>query len=207
LFIFLAMDLIFDTKINQMKYPLTKAELKLKAKLENKKKVKERKVNRTIKKTLTYRYQRTMPEHDYMKYWRVIRFWAMTKYGVRHVDLDMLFFLYSEPYFNKTQFEEFNEIFSWDKGRFSRLIDLGWIHVWRKESSRGVNLYELTRKARLMVADVYNKLNGEEIDSDIFGKDPTYSQKVYRNYIKKLSDERKQELRRAQLSRGTSPRR
>ena len=37
---------------------------------------------------------------DYMKYWRVIRYFVKRKYGLNTEELDMLFFLYSEEYFN-----------------------------------------------------------------------------------------------------------
>ena len=51
-----------------------------------------------------------MPTNNYLKYWRVVRYWAKAKYGLTTPDLDMLFFLYSEEYFNKTKFN------SWKNG-------------------------------------------------------------------------------------------
>jgi len=68
---------------------------------------------------------------NYLKYWRVIRQWIKTKYGVGEVELELLLFLYSEGYFNKDKFQEFNSLLSWDKKRFSNLLRDGWI-----ESSR-----------------------------------------------------------------------
>ena len=53
-------------------------------------------------------YDRVQPSHDYMKYWRVIRYWAKAKYKIGTPDIDMLFFLYSEQIFNKTKFKEFD---------------------------------------------------------------------------------------------------
>jgi len=53
-----------------------------------------------------------MPTNNYLKYWRVVRYWAKAKYGLTTPDLDMLFFLYSEEYFNKTKFKEFEEVMS-----------------------------------------------------------------------------------------------
>ena len=44
------------------------------------------------------------PDHDYLKYWRVVKYFAKRKYQVSSADLDMLLFLYSEKYFNKTTF-------------------------------------------------------------------------------------------------------
>ena len=55
-------------------------------------------------------YDRKIPTHNYLKYWRVIRYWAKAKYGLTTPDLDMMFFLYSEDYFNKTKFKDFEQI-------------------------------------------------------------------------------------------------
>ena len=43
---------------------------------------------------------RVTPDHDYLKYWRVVRFWVKATYGIGTPDLDMLLFLYSEQVFN-----------------------------------------------------------------------------------------------------------
>ena len=45
--------------------------------------------------------------HDYLKYWRVIRYWVKAKYGIGTPDIDMILFLYSEDYFNKTKFIDY----------------------------------------------------------------------------------------------------
>jgi hypothetical protein len=39
--------------------------------------------------------------NDYLKYWRVIRYYIKNKYGLTQADLDILLFLYSEQYFTK----------------------------------------------------------------------------------------------------------
>ena len=57
---------------------------------------------------------------DYMKYWRVIRYFVKRKYGLNTEELDMLFFLYSEEYFNVDKFNEFNSVLGWNKKRFKK---------------------------------------------------------------------------------------
>ena len=39
--------------------------------------------------------------NDCLKYWRVIRYFIKSKYGLTTGDLDMLLFLYSEEIFSK----------------------------------------------------------------------------------------------------------
>ena len=66
---------------------------------------------------------------DYLKYWRVIRQFVKIKYGLTQSDLDMLLFLYSEKYFDRGKFEEFDNLLGWDKQRFENLRQADWIVV------------------------------------------------------------------------------
>ena len=57
---------------------------------------------------------------DYLKYWRVIRYFIKSKYKLSQGDLDILLFLYSEKYFSKEKFNEFDELLSWNVNRFDK---------------------------------------------------------------------------------------
>ena len=133
------------------------------------------------------------PGYDYMKYWRVIRYWAKAKYKIGTPDIDMLFFLYSEKIFNKTKFKEFEQCMSWNEQRFHKLLKDGWIHIWRKRAGRHTTLYELSYKGKRLVDTMYKKLNGEEIGetatlNPLFRHDASYMDKVYRNMIIEMND-------------------
>jgi hypothetical protein len=134
--------------------------------------------------------------NDYLKYWKVIRQFIKTKYGIGQADLDMLLFLYSEGYFKKTDFLKFNNILSWDAGRFERMRQQGWISVFRKGVGRTRSIYELSYKGTRMIDSMYKKLNGEEIPSSLNGnpmfyKNVKYTDKVYRNMIIEMNKETK----------------
>jgi len=131
---------------------------------------------------------RKPPPHDYLKYWKVIRYFVKAKYKINSADLDMMLFLYSEKYFGKHQFNEFDDLLSWDVNRFSRLLRDGWIGVFRKREGNKKTLYEVSYKGKRMISSIYNKLNGEEIPMDrttnpMFARNVSYSDKVYRNFI------------------------
>jgi hypothetical protein len=126
--------------------------------------------------------------YDYLKYWRVIRYFYKRKYGLGQADLDMLLFLYSESYFTKDKFTEFDELLSWDINRFERLLHDGWIVVFRKRMGARKALYELSYKGTRMITEIYKKLNGDEIPTSVshnpvFKKNVSYADKVYRNMI------------------------
>lgn len=130
--------------------------------------------------------------HDYLKFWRVINYYFKSKHGLTQADLDTILFLYSEKYFDKSKFKEFNELLSWDKKRFGRLLRDGWITVFRKQMGHRKTIYELSYKGVNMCADIYRKLNGEEIpvslsQNSMFHKNVSYFDKVYRNMIKEMT--------------------
>ncbi len=134
------------------------------------------------------------PKYDYLKYWRVVRYWAQKKYNIGNADLDVILYLYSEGIFSRKEFRDIDVICSWDKGRFYRLIREGWINVWRDktDSHNRRKLYELSLKGKRMCASIYKKLLGEEkisesrVNNPIFGK-ASYSDKLYRTAIRKMN--------------------
>ena len=133
-----------------MEFEFSKAGIAWKKKQERKKEENKKRISRKkkIRKESIIRYRRQEPILDYMKYWRIVRQWAKVKYKLSQEDLDILFFLYSEQYFDKTKFAEFEQVLPWDKKRFKSLLDREWIHVWRKSGGGNRALYELTIKAR-----------------------------------------------------------
>lgn len=129
---------------------------------------------------------------DYLKFWRVIRRYVKSKHQIGQEDLDVLLFLYSEGYFGRSDFDRFVELVSWDKARFERLRENGWIEHFRIRRGKLRALYQLSFKAKNLVADIYRKLNGEEIPTSLsqnpmFLKNVSYNEKVYRNMILEMN--------------------
>jgi DNA-binding MarR family transcriptional regulator len=129
-----------------------------------------------------------LPPNDYLKYWRVIRYFIKAKYKITTGELDVLLFLYSEKYFSKDKFNEFDELISWDVNRFDKLLRDGWVVVFRKRQGKKKALYEVSYKGRRMLGSMYKKLSGEEIPESpsvnpMFLKNVSYTDKVYRNMI------------------------
>ena len=129
-----------------------------------------------------------LPPNDYLKYWRVIRYFILKKYKLTTGELDVLLFLYSEKYFSKDKFNEFDELISWDVNRFNKLLRDGWVVVFRKRQGKKKALYEVSYKGRRMLGSMYKKLSGEEIPESpsvnpLFLKNVSYTDKVYRNMI------------------------
>lgn len=138
-------------------------------------------------------YDRKQPTFDYLKYFRIVRYWAKRVHGVGLADLEMLLFLYSERLFKRTDFNDYEEIFSWDVKRFEDLLRDGWISVWRKAKGSEPALYEVSYKGKRLIVSIYKKLAGEEAISEsprrnpIFENQAPYTDKVYRRAIKRMN--------------------
>jgi len=134
---------------------------------------------------------------NYLKYWRVIRQYIKIKYNLTQSDLDMLLFLYSEKYFGRDRFKEFESLLEWDANRFQRLVKEGWIERFRNRVGKRKALYKLPIKTTRMIQSIYRKLNGEEIpvslsQNRMFAKNASYTDKVYRNMIMEMNAAKKE---------------
>lgn len=129
---------------------------------------------------------------DYLKYWRVVRQFIKVKHKLSQSDLDILLFLKSEEYFSKDKFQEFDNLISWEKHRFERLRQEGWIEIFRKRMGKRKALYQLSQKAKRVTTSIYKYLNGKEIPTSndgnpMFLRNVSYTDKVYRNFIIKMN--------------------
>ncbi len=139
---------------------------------------------------------------NYLKYWKVIRNYYKVKHNILQVEMDIMLFLYSEKYFNKSKFIKFNNIMSWDVRRFEKMLSKGMIVVFRKRQGNQATLYTLSANSKRIITDMYNKLNGEEITEDprhnpMFKKNTRFKNKVYRNMITEMN----QEIRKKRLEK------
>lgn len=143
-------------------------------------------------------HDRYLPASDYLKYYKVVRYWVRRTYDITTPDLEMMFFLYSEGLFTLTKLREYENVFSWDSERIYRLKNMGMIHVWRKKFIGESQLYELTFKAKRIINSVYKKLNGEEPiptsvrRNPVMRKNGNYKDKVFAQAILKFNKEFKE---------------
>lgn len=144
--------------------------------------------------------QRRIPKHDYLKYYRVVRYWAKYKYDLSDQDLEIIQFIYTERLFSRTRFNEYCQIFSFNKMRFKDLVRDGWIRSWRNAEGGRSALYEASFKSKKMMASFYKKLNSEEAfpittkANPTFKRD-TFTQKVMSNEMRRINKEMRLRLR------------
>lgn len=135
---------------------------------------------------------------DILKYWRIVRKWALdSNPTLNGGELDMLLYLYREPPFDIVIFKEAVSLMSWDRGRLERMIINGWIDVYRERKTKRKQLYCLSRKTKNLIASIYNKLLQKDPmpeKSIYFSKEASFSEKMYREAIKRMNAKRETSL-------------
>jgi hypothetical protein len=147
-----------------------------------------------VVKQIQRNYTRREPKSDYLKWWRIIRRYTMIRYNLSTADLEMLLYLYSEGLFTYWDFQEYANAFGWDRHRFTRLKEDGWLHCWKEKHRGDHRLYEITRHGRHVCTNMYKMLNYEMEIPESTSKNPimkkrTYSDKVLVLSIKKFNEE------------------
>jgi hypothetical protein len=145
-------------------------------------------------KRKSFKRQPRQREHNFLKYWRVVKYYIKRKYEISSMELDMLLYLYDLPYFRKEDFNYYGNTMSWDKKRFYEMVNKGLIKEWRPggEKYARAKLWELSHKGKTICSLTYKKLNKEEPISEeprsnpIFKKQ-NYMDKIYRNIIQKMN--------------------
>jgi len=135
---------------------------------------------------------------DFLKNYRLVSRWATKNNNLNVADLELLFYLDPIQYFTIDDFKTGTLFYSWDKERFYRLQQEGWIdktHFGR--GRRGDhNKYKVSQKGKLLINRIYRILIGEEdlpssAKRNSIMKRKTYIDKVYSQAIKKFNKQKK----------------
>lgn len=130
-----------------------------------------------------------LKETGILKYYRLVRKWARRTYEMQEADIELLIYLDSLNYFTRKQFMDGEYIYSWDKHRWERLRNQGWIDVWRERNRRDAKyaVYKVSFKCKQMIARIYKILAGEEdlptSERNTFYKNKSYTDKVFNKAI------------------------
>lgn len=133
-------------------------------------------------------------KYNFLKYWRIVKYYVKRKYNLSEPDLEMLLYLYDEGRFDMDAFKEYSNIMHWDRNRFWKLKQKGFINIWREknEVSNRKAIYELSITSSRICNLVYKRLLQEEKISEDPRINPvmkgsSYTDRVYRIAIKKMN--------------------
>ena len=135
---------------------------------------------------------------DFLKNYRLVSRWATKNNNLNVADLELLFYLDPIQYFTIEDFKTGTLFYSWDKERFYRLQQDGWIDKTHFGKGRrgDHNKYKISQKGKLLINKIYRILVGQEdlpssAKRNSIMKRKTYIDKVYSQAIKKFNKQKK----------------
>mgnify|MGYP000026480199 FL=1 len=133
-----------------------------------------------------------LKEMGLLKYYRLVRKWACKTYGLLDADLELLIYLDCKERFTRNDFIEGTYTYAWDKNRWERLRNDGWIDVWRHRNRTTIkySIFTTSPKAKRLITRIYKVLLAEEDlpvgTTSKFYKNKTYTDKVYNRAIDEM---------------------
>ena len=109
-------------------------------------------------------YGYTNPTNDFMKYHKIIIRFVSNKYQIKKADLDVLFYLYTEHIFGKSDIVRTYRMNASGNGSLEYLLDRGLICLWAGKKKDGMrrDLYHMTLKGKNIVKHTYELFKGEK---------------------------------------------
>ena len=124
-----------------------------------------------------------------LKYYRLVRKWACKTYELTDSDLELLIYLDCKDRFTRNDFIDGTYTYSWDKNRWERLRQKGWIEVWRHRNRTTIkySIFKTSFKYSQLISRIYRILLGEEdlptSERSVFYNNKSYTDKVYNKSI------------------------
>ena len=125
-----------------------------------------------------------LKELNLLKHYRIIRKWACKNNNLNDADLELLIYLEALDMFTKQDFKTCTYSYSWANRRWNRLLNEGWLVVWRKRNrtTQKYHIYKVSIKCKQLISRMYRIMLGEEDipvtkSNKIFNRD-SYSNKV-----------------------------
>jgi len=99
-----------------------------------------------------------------LKHYRIIRKWACKNNDFNDADLELLIYFDCMGNFTKQDFKIGTYSYSWNNRRWNKLLQDGWIVVWRNRNhtTQKYNIYQVSFKCKQLIARMYRIMLGEE---------------------------------------------
>jgi len=107
---------------------------------------------------------RDVKDMGLLKHYRIIRKWACKNNNVNDADLELLIYFDCMGHFTKQDFKIGTYSYSWNNRRWNKLLQDGWIVVWRNRNhtTQKYNIYQVSFKCKQLIARMYRIMLGEE---------------------------------------------
>ena len=133
-----------------------------------------------------------LKEIQLFKYYRLVRKWACKTYNLTDADLELLITLDCIGRFTRKDFIDGEYIMSWNKQRWDKLRQEGWIETWRHRNRTTIkySIFKTSFKCQQLISRIYRILLAEEdlptSERSVFFKNKSYTDKVFNRAIDKM---------------------
>ena len=128
---------------------------------------------------------------DFLRLWVFVEPWARSNHSLNAADLKLLLFLEPMDWFMVNDFKEGTLWLSWDRKRFYRLQNEGWIYKTHSGRGRigGHNKYKVSQKGVLLVRRIYKMLIGQEDIPETAKSNQRIKKESHSELIKKINNQ------------------
>lgn len=121
------------------------------------------------KKYYSYSKTRKKPRHrsereyDFLQYIRIVMRWATAHTGLNRQEIELLLYLYPKGAFTKNEFFVFHRTISMYQDKtFDKLMEEGWMKMWRPKKGKESALFCLTTKAKIVCSKMHQFCVGDK---------------------------------------------
>tara|TARA_R110000772_G_scaffold44996_1_gene103277 strand:- start:1481 stop:1921 length:441 start_codon:yes stop_codon:yes gene_type:complete len=133
-----------------------------------------------------------LKEMGLFKYYRLVRKWACKTYKLTDAELELLIALDCIGRFTRKEFIDGTYTMSWNKQRWDKLRQEGWIETWRHRNRTTIkySIFKTSFKCQQLTSRIYRILLAEEdlptSERSVFFKNKSYTDKVFNSAIDKM---------------------
>lgn len=124
------------------------------------------------------------PKDDYMKYFKLARYYVQAKYKISLEELEILLYLYSEDYFGRKEYAWYANLHSYAQQRMDPLLDKGMIEVFRRRRGAKREIYCLSDLARAACRMFYKTISGDHLYPENATSNPLFKVNIDKKDIK-----------------------
>ena len=132
-----------------------------------------------------------------LKHYRIIRKWACKNNNINDADLELLIYFDCMGHFTKQDFKIGTYSYSWNNRRWNKLLQDGWIVVWRNRNhtTQKYNIYQVSFKCKHLIKQMYRIILGQDdlptsTHRNSIMKGKTYTDKVLITSIKNVNKDK-----------------
>jgi hypothetical protein len=127
-------------------------------------------------KSYTKTFNPLIDQKNYLKNFKIVKDYTLSKYKISLDELEFIMFLYSEGIFDIEALKKYAQTTVITTKLFNKLIEKGFIHVWYKaDIEEKIIQYEISNLGKSLMSNFYDKLHNPHL---------LFTSQVYKEFAK-----------------------